>query len=122
MSPRKIEFSTVRELERKTHKIFLYGGFALLVGFLLTAVGAAIIGAPLIVLSAIVLIGAMVYVSALGKEPTRSLFCPYCSSKNEVYASRKSFDCDICRRPVVIDENGEPMPAEPIDTTARYTR
>ncbi|MGQ9454533.1 MAG: hypothetical protein ACUVRS_07150 [Armatimonadota bacterium] len=122
MSPRKIEFSTVRELERKTHKIFIYGGFALLVGLLLTVVGAAIIGAPLIVLSAIVLIGAMVYVSVLGKEPTRPLFCPYCSSKNEVYVSRKSFDCDICRRPVVIDENGEPMPAEPIDTTARYTQ
>ncbi len=120
MAPLKIEFSTVRDLERKTHKIFMYAGFALLVGLVFAVLGISIIGAPVIILSMLVLIGAMIYVSILGKEPTRSLFCPYCASKNEVYESRKSFCCDICRRPVVIDQNGEPMPAEPIDTTARY--
>jgi hypothetical protein len=122
MFPRKPEFSTVRELERKTHKVFLYGGLALLIGLGLMLIGFGIIGAPLIIAAILVLIIAMAYVSMLGKEPTRSLFCPYCASKNEVYASRKSFQCDICRRPVVINEDGEPMPAEPIDTTARYDR
>ncbi|MDH7601510.1 MAG: hypothetical protein QHI38_05105 [Armatimonadota bacterium] len=122
MAPHKIEFSTVRELERKTHKVFMYSGSSLLIGLLLTLIGLVVIGVPVIILSLVVLIGAMAYVSVLGKEPTRTLFCPYCASKNEVYRSRTRFSCDICRRPVVIDENGEPAPAEPIDTTARYNR
>ena len=47
------------------------------------------------------------------------MFCPYCASKNDVYLSRRSFDCDICRRPVLVTEFGEPVVAD--QTGARPT-
>lgn len=118
----KMEFSTVRELEKKTFRIFGYGGAGFALGLVLTVIGLAIIGAPVMVLSAVVVIGGIVYVSMLGKEPTRPTFCPYCASRNDVYQSRRSFDCDICKRPVLISETGEPIAAEPMDATAHYNR
>jgi len=120
MAGRKLEFATVRELEKKTFRIFGYGGSVFGAGLILTLVGAAIVGAPVMIVSGSVVIGAMVYVSMLGKEPSRPLFCPYCASKNDVYVSRRSFDCDICRRPILVSDDGEPMAAEPVDTVARY--
>ena len=120
MASRRIEIATVRELEKKTFRIFGYGGSVFGAGLILTLVGAAIVGAPVMVVSGSVVIAAMVYVSMLGKEPSRLLFCPYCASKNDVYVSRRSFNCDICRRPILVSEDGEPMAAEPIDTVARY--
>ena len=120
MAGRKLEFATVRELEKKTFRIFGYGGSVFGAGLILTLVGVAIVGAPVMIVSGSVVIGAMVYVSMLGKEPSRPLFCPYCASQNDVYVSRRSFDCDICRRPILVSDDGEPMAAEPVDTVARY--
>ncbi len=122
MASLRIEFSTVRELEKKSYRVFAYGGGALLAGVVLTFIGLVIVGVPLLVLSALALLGGIAWVSMLGKEESRAMFCPYCSSKNDVYASRKNFDCDICSRPVVVSESGEPMVAEAIDTEARYDR
>jgi len=116
----KIEFATVRELEKKTFRIFAYGGGAFGVGLLMTLVGMAIIGAPIMIVSILVVIAAMAYVSMLGKETSRPLFCPYCSSKNDVYASRRNFECDICRRPVLVTEDGEVIAADENDLRARY--
>jgi len=121
VASRRIEFATVRELERKTFRIFGYGGSAFGAGLILTVAGLAIVGAPLMVASGLIVVGAMIYVSMLGREPSRALFCPYCASKNDVYVSRRKFSCDICRRPVLISDSGEPVPAEHIDTTARYS-
>ncbi len=121
MASRKLEFSTVRELEKKTFRIFGYGGSVFAIGLVLTVLGLAIIGAPMMVISAAVMTAAMIYISMLGKEPARQLFCPYCASQNEVYQSRRAFNCDICKRPVIVTETGEPVMAEPIDTTARYS-
>ena len=120
MAGRKLEFATVRELEKKTFRVFGYGGSVFGAGLVLTLVGAAIVGAPVMVISGSVVVGAMIYVSMLGREPSRALFCPYCASKNDVYASRRNFNCDICRRPILVSEEGEPVAAEPIDTVARY--
>ena len=119
MASRRIEFATVRELEKKTFRIFGYGGSVFGAGLILTLVGAAIVGAPVMILSGSVVIGAMVYVSLLGKEPSRGLFCPYCASRNDVYASRRAFNCDICRRPVVVSDDGEPLAAEPVDAVVQ---
>jgi hypothetical protein len=73
-------------------------------------------------LSALAVLAAMIVVSIMGKERTRQIFCPYCTSKNDVYVSRKSLDCDICRRPILIDENGEAVMANPIDVTAQHNK
>lgn len=118
----KVEFATVRELEKKSFRVFGYSGGALAVGLALTLVGMAIIGIPVMVLGAVVMLGAMAWVSILAKEPSRPVFCPYCTSKNDLYLSRRAFDCDICCRPIVMSETGEPMMAEEIDTEARYDR
>ena len=122
MASLKVEFSTVRELEKKSFRVFAYGGAGLIAGLVLTLTGLMFIGVPILVLSALVLLGGMGWVSMLGKEESRAMFCPYCSSKNDVYLSRKSFDCDICGRPVIVSESGEPVVAEAIDIEARYDR
>lgn len=112
MSPLKIEFSTVRELEKKSFKVFAYGGGGFLAGIVLSVLALPFIGIPLIVLSAVAILGAIVWVSMLGKEPSRPVFCPYCSTRNDVYESRKQFDCDICGRPIIISESGEALRAD----------
>ncbi|OFX14581.1 MAG: hypothetical protein A2Z18_11345 [Armatimonadetes bacterium RBG_16_58_9] len=122
MASLKVEFATVRELEKKSFRVFAYGGGALLLGLVFTVTGLVIIGVPVLVVSALVLLGGIAWVSMLAKEDSKPMFCPYCSSKNDVYLSRKSFDCDICSRPVVVSETGEPLMAEAIDTEARYDR
>jgi len=121
MASLKIEFATVRELEKKTASIFKYGGGALLAGIVLIFVFPPI-GIPLAALAAVALLGGIIYVSMLGKERSRAIYCPYCSSKNDVYASRREFACDMCRRPVKIGDNGEAIMAQPIDLTARHNQ
>lgn len=118
MASRRIEFSTVRELEKKTFRIFRYGGIALVAGLLLSLV-VPIVGWAVMGLAIIGVVAAMAYVSMLGKEPSRSVFCPYCACENEVYKSRRSFNCDICRRPIAVSETGEVLVTE-ADSTARY--
>ena len=118
----KVEFATVRQLEKKSFCVFGYGGGALLVGLVLMFTGLPFIGLPLMLISAAVLLLGIAWVSVLGRESHRSLFCPYCSSRNDVYHSRRSFNCDICDRPVIVSEDGEPQMSEAIDTEARYDR
>lgn len=114
-------FSTVRELEKKTSKAFIYGGGGISVGLVLVFVVMPI-GIILMGLSAIALLGAMFYVSIMGKEKSRPLFCPYCSSKNDVYQSVREFNCDICKRPVKIDDLGQPVMAQEIDMTMLHNQ
>jgi hypothetical protein len=121
MASLKVEFATVRELEKKTSQIFIYGGGAFVLGIVLIFV-AMPIGVVVTACSAIAVLGGMIYVSMLGKERSRPVFCPYCSSKNDVYISRRELDCDICGRPIIIDENGEAVMANPIDLTPRHNQ
>lgn len=122
MSPLRIEFDTVRDLEKKSFRVFAYSGGALLAGFVLMVMALPIVGIPLMALSAVAILLAIGWVYMLGKEQSRPLFCPYCSSKNDVYISRRQFVCDICGRPVVVSDSGEALVAEAIDTEARYDR
>ena len=117
-----VEFSTVRELEKRSFHVFEYGAGAFLGGLLLTLLGVPMIGVPLLTLAALAIIAAIVWVTMIGKESSRPLFCPHCSSKNDVFLSRRDFNCDICGRAVVVSENGEALMAEAIDTEARYDR
>lgn len=121
MASFKIEFSTVRELEKKSSHIFMYGGGAFLAGIVLIFI-AAPLGVFVTAISALVLLGGIVYVSMLGKEQSRPVYCPYCSSKNDVYVSIQKFGCDICSRPIIFNENGEAVMAEEIDLTARHNQ
>lgn len=121
MASLKVEFNTVRELERKSAQVFMYGGGAFLVGLVLIFFIPPI-GIFLAILSALAVLAAIVGVSILGKEKTRQIFCPYCSSKNDVYVSRTNLDCDICRRPVLIDQNGEAVMAQALDLTPQHNK
>lgn len=108
------DFATVRELEKKTARIFTYGGSGLLAGLVLMFIFLPM-GVIVTVASAALILGGIAWISMLGKEPSRQMFCPYCSSRNDVYQSRESFNCDICNRPVIISDTGEPMMAQPMD-------
>ena len=80
------------------------------------------IGIILTALAALTVLGAIIYVSLLGKERSKPLFCPYCASRSDVYASRRRFNCDMCHRPIIIGDNGEPAMAEPIDLTPKHNQ
>jgi hypothetical protein len=121
MASLKVEFATVRELEKKTSQIFIYGGGGFLLGIVLIFIVMPI-GVVVTALSAIAVLAGMIYVSMLGKERSRPLFCPYCATKNDVYVSRRELDCDICRRPIKVDENGEAVMAQEIDLTPRHNQ
>ncbi len=117
----KVEFSTVRELENKVAHIFKYGGGAFLAGIALIFVFPPV-GIIVTALSAVVVLGSILYVSILGKERSRKIFCPHCASMNEVYVSRREFNCDMCHRQVKVDEGGEVIMAQPIDLFTRQSQ
>jgi len=104
----KLEFDTVRDLERKGYRVFAVSGGILGVGVVLTltAIG-MVVGIPLIVLGGAGFLGAMLWMAVQGKEPTRRVFCPYCATSNEVFRSRSEFACDICDRRVAVSPDGE---------------
>jgi hypothetical protein len=117
----KIEFATVRELEKKSSQIFMYGGGAFSLGIVLIF-AIPPIGIFLTILSAAAVLAGIIYVMMLGRERSRALFCPYCASKNDVYVSRRELNCDMCNRPIKVGENGEPVMAQPIDLTPRHNQ
>lgn len=109
----KLEYDTVRDLERQGFRAFWISGGILGVGIIcaLTAVG-IIVGIPLMILGGVGFLGAMAWISAHSREPTRKVFCPYCAMSNEVFQSRAEFSCDICNRRVAFASDGEPVAIE----------
>jgi hypothetical protein len=109
----RFEYSTVRELEHKCFRVFWFVGAMIALGFILmlSNVG-AFIGIPLLVLGVLLFVATLVWVLMLQREPRRDAYCPYCGSKNEVFASRKEFLCDVCQGPVGVLPNGNVIPLE----------
>jgi fatty acid desaturase len=109
----KLDYDTVRDLERKGFRAFWITGGILALGLVLTltAIG-MVIGIPLMLIGALGFLGAIVWLSVHSKEPTRRVYCPYCTTSNEVFRSRVEFACDICNRRIRIDANGEPLAIE----------
>lgn len=112
----KLDYDTVRDLERQGFRAFWITGsiFAAGVVLSLTAI-LIIIGVPLIILGATGFLGSMLWMSMHSKEPTRRIYCPYCSATNEVFKSRSEFSCDICDRRIGIGSEGEPIALEEDD-------
>jgi hypothetical protein len=106
----RLEFDTIRDLEHKGFRVFWIAGGTLAAGILLTLTAIGIfLGVPLIIVGALLFLGAMLWMSAHSKEPTRRIFCPYCSTFNEVFLSRTEFACDVCKRRIGFDEDSEPV-------------
>lgn len=113
----KGEYDTLRDLERKAHRLFYLGGGLAFVGllFLIFGLGLNFIGFLLLPLGCGIFFASMLWMIKLQKEPMKHIFCPYCTSKNDVFASRKEFSCDICGRRVGFAPTGEPIPLELVD-------
>jgi len=109
----KFDYSTVRELEHKCFRVFYFVGGMVAVGFVMILTSAlGFIGIPLAVLGVLLFFATLIWMLKLQREPTRIAFCPYCSSKNEVFVSRRDFLCDVCQRPVGVLPSGEVIPLE----------
>ena len=108
MSFLKTDFATVRQLEKKTRVFFEWGVGLLAVGLVCTFI-LGILGGVLLLVGAVTILAGIVWTSVLGKEASKSVFCPYCTSKNDVYQSIQLFDCDICKRPIKFSADGEAM-------------
>lgn len=111
----RVEFDTVRQLEKKSFSVFAYAGGAFLVGLVMSVVALPMIGIPLMLISAVVVLGAIVWVSMLAREPARHVFCPYCTGKNDVFESRRRFSCNLCGRAVTLTDSGDPLAPEGTD-------
>ena len=109
----RFEYSTVRDLEHKSFRVFYFVGGMVALGFVmwLTSI-LAFIGIPLVILGVLLFFITLLWMLKLSREPTRASFCPYCSTKNEVFVSRKDFLCDVCRRPIGVLPSGEVIPLE----------
>ena len=109
----KFDYSTVRELEHKCFRVFYFVGGMVAVGFVMILTSAlGFIGIPLAVLGVLLFFATLIWMLKLQREPTRTAFCPYCSSKNEVFVSRKDFLCDVCQRSIGVLPSGEVIPLE----------
>jgi len=49
----------------------------------------------------------MAWISWLGKGKSKHLYCPYCSTKNDVFVPRPEFTCDMCGRVTKLTRRGE---------------
>jgi len=109
----KFDYSTVRELEHKCFRVFYFVGGMVAIGFVMILTSAlGFIGVPLAALGVLLFFVTLIWMLKLSREPTRVAFCPYCSSKNEVFVSRKDFLCDVCQRPIGVLPSGEVVPLE----------
>jgi hypothetical protein len=110
----KPEFSTVRQLENKGYGLFklaaIIGGISLIVTICVTYF--AWVSIPGMAVAAIMFLIGMIWITWLGKEPSRVTFCPYCATKMDVFVSRDKIDCDVCERPIAITANGVPIALE----------
>ena len=109
----KFDYSTVRELEHKCFRVFYFVGGMVAVGFVMILTSAlGFIGIPLAGLGVLLFFATLIWMLKLQREPTRIAFCPYCSSKNEVFMSRRDFFCDVCQRRIGVLPSGEVIPLE----------
>jgi len=109
----RFEYSTVRELEHKCFRVFWFVGVMIALGFIMLLSNVmAFIGIPLLILGVLLFLAILVWVLMLQREPRREAHCPYCGSKNEVFASRKEFLCDMCQGPVGVLPDGNVVPLE----------
>jgi hypothetical protein len=110
----KPEFSTVRQLENKGYGLFklagIIGSVSLVVTICVTVL--AWVSIPGLAVAAAMFFIGMLWITWLGKEPSRVTFCPYCASKMDVFVSRQKIDCDVCERPIAITPTGEPIALE----------
>ncbi len=115
----KGEYNTLRELERKSYRLFYLGAGLSGIGILLTLFGFGIltfIGLPMLVLGVLIFLGGMLWVAGLQKRPTVLVYCPYCAGRNDLFKGRSEFLCDMCGRRIIISSTGEAEPGEPEDT------
>lgn len=84
-------------------------GVGLVLSFAMTFI---VIGVPLVLLSAVLMVALFVWMIRLQKQPRRDVRCPYCNNVNSVFDSVTEFDCDICDRPIKFNEAGGPVPAD----------
>lgn len=109
----KFDYSTVRELEHKCFRVFYFVGGMVVVGFVMMITQIlAFVGVPLMVLGILLFFITLVWMLKLTREPTREAFCPYCSTKNEVFVTRREFICDMCQRPIGVLPSGQIVPLE----------
>ncbi|MEN6372812.1 MAG: hypothetical protein ABFD64_12465 [Armatimonadota bacterium] len=115
----KNKYDTIRDLEGQHLGLFKKAGITGLIGLVLTLFGSgtflSILGIGLIVVGAGIFFFGMILMMKIQKEPTRTVYCPYCASKNDLFVSRQEFACDICGRKIRMSPTGEPIPIEPID-------
>jgi len=116
------EFDTVRQLEMKGYGLFKCAGAIFLASLITTYFLSFLmwLSVPALVLSILMIIVGMIWISWLGRHPSRHVFCPYCASKNDVFVSKQEFHCDICDRLVQLDKKGEPIAAEGSITHKEY--
>ncbi|MEN6519894.1 MAG: hypothetical protein ABFD46_01920 [Armatimonadota bacterium] len=115
----KKKYDTIRDLEGQHIGLFKKAGIIGLIGLVLAMFGSGtvltIFGIGMIVIGAGIFFYGMIVMMRIQKEPTRTVYCPYCASKNDLFISRQEFACDICGRRIKISPSGEPIPIEPID-------
>lgn len=112
-------FDTIRDLEGQYLGLFRKAGIIGLIGLVLVIFGSGTVftlfGFGLIVVGAGVFFYGMMLMMKIQREPTRTVYCPYCASKNDLFITRQEFACDICGRRIRMSSTGEPIPIEPID-------
>jgi hypothetical protein len=114
------KFDTVRDLEKRNAKWFKTWGVVALAGIVFILIGLVspaimLLGLAALIVGAIMLFVGMLHVVNLSREPVRTIYCPYCASKNEVFVSKRELPCDICGRKIGITPHGEAVPLEPMD-------
>lgn len=112
-------FDTIRDLERMNSKWFKTAGLIGIAGVILLMFGfgtiVSVVGIAAILVAVVIFFITMLRVIHLSREPHRTIYCPYCASKNEVFMSRTEIACDVCKRGIRIGVNGEPIPTEETD-------
>jgi hypothetical protein len=108
------EFSTVRQLENKGYGLFKLAGIIGAASFVIMLCATALfpVWIPGMTIAIAMFFLGMVWITWLGKEPSRVVFCPYCASKMDVFLSRQELSCDMCARPIRMTPNGDPVATE----------
>lgn len=102
MAALRAKFTTVRDIEKLSFRVFELGVCGFIAGVALSLDDITFAGIPLLILSAFILMVGMGWITARMRESSQRHYCPHCGRPNDVYISNTEYYCFNCRKKVIL--------------------
>jgi hypothetical protein len=104
---------TMGQAEEMGYRLLAFGAGMVGVGILLSLTVVLIyLGAPLVMLGAMVVLGDILWMFAISRRMNQEVFCPHCHKANLVLDNVSHFQCDDCQERIELQPVTSPVSAQ----------